>query len=206
MDYLLSIIGNELFYPYLLAIGLMLAFALLEILGAGLLSLADGWFGSLDLDNDFHLGFWFFDWLNLGKVPLLVLLVLFLSTFGLTGLALQSFANNTLGFSDARWVVCIVSGFLALEAVHLLGAGIAKLMPQSETSAVSVDSFIGKTATVVMGEGTPGTPAKATVTDDFDKEHSIMVEPIDAQEIFKPSDRVVLVEKYSYIFKCLRME
>src|SRR5688572_33239257 len=67
-------------------------------------------------------------WLYVGRVPVLVLLVLFLAGFALTGFGLNMIAHRFFG----TWVPTIISvpaAFIAtLPVVRILGAGLARLI------------------------------------------------------------------------------
>src|SRR5580692_5682969 len=80
--------------PFLVALCMMAFIGALEglslLIGTGLLSHVDAFF-SVHLDGGF-LG-----WLHIGRVPLLVLIVLFLMGFAIVGLALQGVVEGLVG-------------------------------------------------------------------------------------------------------------
>jgi tellurite resistance protein TehA-like permease len=153
-------------WPFTAATFLMLLIAIVEgvamVAGAtlsGLLQhhLPDPW-DNLHGPFDKLLG-----WLHVGRVPFLVLLVLFLAGFALTGFALNMVAHRFIG----AWVPPIISVpaafFATLPIVRILGAGLARLIPQDQTYAVSFDSLVGRVATIIAGTARPGYPAQARV-------------------------------------------
>ena len=94
-----------------IAIALMLMLGLLELLSLLAGGLTD-WLDNLlpdslveaDLDGDLHGGIEgagalvrFLDWLYVGRVPLMMLLVVFLAVFGLAGYVLQSVCAGLFG-------------------------------------------------------------------------------------------------------------
>ena len=89
--------------------------------------------------------------------------MLFLAGFALTGFALNMVAHRFFGV----WVPPIISVpaafFATLPIVRILGAGLARLIPQDQTYAVSFDSLVGRVATIVSGTARPGYPAQARV-------------------------------------------
>lgn len=134
-------------------------------------------------------------WLHVGRVPFLVLVVLFLAGFALTGFALNMVAHRILGI----WVPPIVSvpaAFIAtLPIVRILGAGLARLIPQDQTYAVSFDSLVGRVATIVGGTARMGYPAQARVPNEHGQTLYVMVEPDTEGMTFQGGERVLLTRQ-----------
>ncbi len=53
-------------------------------------------------------------WLRVGKVPMLMLLIIFLTGFGLIGLALQSLLHDSFSLLLPNWLMSIPAFVLAL--------------------------------------------------------------------------------------------
>jgi hypothetical protein len=134
-------------------------------------------------------------WLYVGRVPLLVLLVLFLAGFALTGFALNMVAHRFFGV----WVPPLVSvpaAFLAtLPIVRILGAGLARVIPQDQTYAVSFDSLVGRVATIVGGTARTGYPAQARVVNEHGQALYVMVEPDTEGMTFQSGESVLLTKR-----------
>jgi len=132
-------------------------------------------------------------WFYFGRVPALVILIVFLTTFGLVGLVLQGFLRDALGAAlPAAFAVPLVAA-ASLPAVRWISGGLARVLPRDETSAVDPWTFIGATAEVVgPGRATVGTPAQAKLVDPFGTEHYLLVEPLEAGAVFEPGDVVRL--------------
>jgi hypothetical protein len=134
-------------------------------------------------------------WLYVGRVPLLVLLVLFLAGFALTGFALNMVAHRFFHV----WVPPLISvpaAFLAtLPLVRILGAGLARVIPQEQTYAVSFDSLVGRVATIVGGTARTGYPAQARVVNEHGQALYVMVEPDAAGMTFQSGERVLLTRR-----------
>ena len=67
--------------------------------------------------------------------------------------------------------------FATLPIVRILGAGLARLIPQDQTYAVSFDSLVGRIATIVTGTARQGYPAQAKVPNEHGQTLYVMVEP-----------------------------
>ena len=134
-------------------------------------------------------------WLHVGRVPFLVLLVLFLAGFALTGFALNMVAHGFFG----AWVPPIVSVpaafFATLLIVRILGAGLARLIPQDQTYAVSFESLVGRVATIIGGTARPGYPAQARVPNEYGQTLYVMVEPDTEGVTFEGGERVLLTKQ-----------
>jgi hypothetical protein len=145
-------------------------------------------------------------WLRFGKVPVLMLLVIFLTGFGLGGLLLQSLFQSVFGFLLPGFIAAIPAFMLALPVVRVIGGGVAYLMPDEETEAVKEDSLIGHTATITLGEAKTGSPAEAKVKDKFGTMHYLMVEPDVADQVFAAGDDVLLVKRQGHTFRVIAVD
>ncbi|MGB0748241.1 MAG: YqiJ family protein [Magnetospiraceae bacterium] len=218
--------------PFGVAIGLMIALALVEmvttLMGFGLSGVLDNLIGDadvdldvdadadadVDMDVDAGAGFsmhghtdvggaehivgvtiWarVLGWLTIGRVPALVLLIAFLTSFGLIGYLAQGLTLKITGtLMPASWAA-VPAFLLALPLTRRFGLMLAHLIPKDETQAVSRASFIGMVATVTMGTASRGNPAQAKFSDAFGQTHYVLVEP-DLFDISYPQGtEVVLV-------------
>ena len=183
-------------WPFTAAAFLMLLIAVVEgismAVGANLSeSLQHSWDGS-------HGGFdKLLGWLYVGRVPVLVLLVLFLGGFALTGFGLNLVVHRVFGM----WVPAIVSVpaafFATLPIVRILGAGLARILPQDQTFAVSFDTLIGRVGTIVNGTARQGYPAQAKVPNEHGQMLYVMVEPEAEGMSFQNGERVLLTKQIS---------
>lgn len=127
-------------------------------------------------------------WLCVGKVPVLILLVAFLTVFGLSGLVLQSIVQGLTGLLLQASLASIPAVIVAVPSVRVIGTGLAKLIPKDETTAVSTDSFVGRVATITLGTARKGEPAQAKLTDRHGQTHYVMVEPDSEATVFEAGD------------------
>jgi len=214
--------------PFGVALVLMSAIGVLEgtamVLGSGLSQFLDNLLPETDLDLDLDVDIdldtdgdidlsevgsasalsKLLGWLCLGKVPVLVLLVLFLASFGLIGITLQNVTHNVTGIYLVPWVASIPTFFLSLPIVNIFGRGIAKVIPQDESSAISTKTFVGRVVTITLGTAEKGRPAQAKFQDRYGQSHYLMVEPDKSGEKFEQNDAVLLVRKAANIFIGIR--
>jgi hypothetical protein len=182
-------------WPFALAIGLLLILAVLEgaalVIGASLSHFLDGAVadpGDADGATAAALG-----WLHVGKVPLLILIVIFLTTFGIVGFAAQLIAKGVMGHFMPPLLPAAIAAAAGIGAMHILGAALSKVVPKDETSAVSDASLVGRVGTIVIGVAKAGRPAQARIHDEFGTPHYVMVEPEGPNEVFEAGASVLLV-------------
>ncbi len=142
-------------------------------------------------------------WLYVGRVPVLMVLVIFLMVFGLGGLMIQSALRQSLGFALPSLLAVPGMFFLSLPMVRWCAGGIARILPTDETSAVSTASFIGKTAVVIGGNARRGMPAQARLIDRFRTTHYVMVEPEDEDDVLTQGSPVLLVRRINGRFSAI---
>lgn len=210
------------FTPFTIALGVMLLIAATEtmamLFGASISGLFDQAApdvdAELDIDAPVSLGgdtpgalSQVLGWLCVGKVPVLVLLVAFLTAFGLTGLFLQTLVFSVAGFYLPVLIAVIVALFLSLPPTRLLALGLSRLVPKEESEAVSSQSFLGKVAIITRGIARKDVPAEAKLRDAFGKMHYVLVEPDQQDGSFEPGTEVLLTSQMSAIrFKAIRNE
>lgn len=139
-------------------------------------------------------------WLCIGKVPVLVLLVTFLTAFGLSGYIIQAFLHQIAGFYLPASLASIPALIVAVPSVRYVGLGLAKLIPKDESSAVSRDTFIGRIAKITIGTARRGHPAEAKLTDQHGQSHYIMVEPDNSTETLEAGTDLLLVNRNQNVF------
>ncbi len=202
--------------PFAIALTVMVLIALMEgvgtLFGMGLSNMVEGLLPDLDLDVDVDLPEGetpfamsrLLGWLRFGQVPALILLIIFLTAFGLIGLSLQTIADNTFGILAPGWLASIAAFAVSLPLVRLVGGVLGKILPKDETSAVSDQTFIGRIAVITLGTSKQGSPAEGRLEDQYGQTHYLMIEPDLAEEEFSQGEQVLLVKKSGSIFRAIR--
>jgi hypothetical protein len=144
----------------------------------------------LDAGADSWLG-----WLHVGKAPLLVLLVILLTSFSLIGLAFNAASFGLFGVYPYALFSVPLSLALAVPVVHVTGGLIARLIPRDETSAVALETLVGQLAVVINGTARANYPAQAKLKTDQGQTFYVRVEP--EQGEFNTGDSVLLVKQIS---------
>ncbi len=208
--------------PFLTALCVMFGLAILEgvgnLFGAGVSELIDSVFPDPDFDFDVDVDvdadidgpttpgiiMQGLGWLHFGKVPAMVLLVLFLASFGLSGLVLQAVVSSATGFYLPTFLAAAPALFLGVSSVRVGGRWIAEFIPKDETSAVSSDTFVGRVATIVLGTARASQPSQARLHDEHGRSHYVMVEPDLAGDELPSGTQVLLVRRDGARFRAVR--
>ncbi|WP_321817161.1 MULTISPECIES: OB-fold-containig protein [unclassified Paraburkholderia] len=193
--------------PFIVAIGIMLVIAVLEsvtlLFGFSVTAHAGNLIAhQFDIDHaasggEAGLAGQFLGWLHVGRVPFLVLLVLFLTGFAVAGLLLQSVLHGLFHFMLPPALAACLALPLALVFVRKTGKPIGRIVPQEETSALSEIDFIGRAVRIVTGEATQGNPAEGRFVDEFGQAHYVRVEPDEAGLVFVRGQTVLITTRVS---------
>jgi hypothetical protein len=218
--------------PFAVSLGVMLVIALLEgvttVLGAGASALLESVMPDFDADvgmdvaagagadgaasgaAEAHLTAGHgpltsaLGWLRIGELPVLILLVVLLTTFGLAGLGVQMASVELTGRlvpGSLAWLPALAVG---LPIFRFTSGWLARLLPKDETTAVSQATFIGRVAVIVRGTARSGEPAEARLRDEHGRTHYVLVEPHAPDETFQAGAPVLLVAIGRARFKVVR--
>ncbi len=161
--------------------------------------------GSATLDHDFGFdadGGWL-GWLGFGRLPLLMVIVIFLAVFGSLGLIGQQVAHDALGVLLPVWMAAPAAAAAALPATGIAVRGLARILPRDETTAIDVTDLVGLYAQVVTGRAAQGSPAKARVRDAHGQTHYVMAEPEAPEMTFEEGDEIILVARDAHVFRAI---
>jgi hypothetical protein len=183
-------------FAFVVAVLLMLLIGFVQVIGFG-----------HDVDSDFHVDgdfhFDFLSWLGVGRLPLLMLIVLFLAIFGIGGLALQQLLRDWTGGPLPTLAAVPAVGIAALPLTGLAARLLAPILPRDFTTAVPLDVLVGTSAQIVTGRARTGSPARARAEDQHGQVHYIMVEPDNAGQVFEEGERVLLVRREGECFRAI---
>lgn len=90
------------------------------------------------------------EFLNVGKVPLMVVLILLFATWGIVGLI----ANSALDVAEVPqrvWLSCIIALFFSFLSARYISIVFLKFFPQRERD-VSDDQLLGLSGRVISGQ------------------------------------------------------
>lgn len=142
-------------------------------------------------------------WLSVGRVPVLVLLVIALTSFAVAGYILQWAATGILGGPLSGLLASIPALIAAAYSTRHLGRWLGRIFPRDHSEAASQKELIGSYATIIRGEAKKGQPAEAKTTDLRGRTHYILLEPNDADTSYAAGDRVFIVGQDRNIYRAI---
>ncbi len=189
----------EYLFPFAVAFVVLLLIAVAQVIGLGDL------IGESDHDADAgHADAGALDGLasllGIGRVPFLIWLAILLLTFSGIGVTGQFLLDSLLGSMMAPTPAALLAAVPALLATALLSRLLEPLVPRDETTAVGIDSLLGKRGTVDIGTARRGSPARVIVRDTYGQPHNVMVEPHDDGAAFVAGEEVLLVRLDNDLF------
>lgn len=188
--------------PFALALGLMVLLLVLQLVGAGDFDFD----ADVDVDADVGdptsagIGGALVSLLGLGRVPLFVWLVVYLLAFTTIGMSIQALAADMTGKPLYEWLAAVIAAGASIPVAAMLARPIGTIMPKDETSAVGLDSLVGRRGTVVTGRATKGSPARTKVHDRHGQAHHVMIEPHEDASEMHEGDEVLLVRREGQTF------
>jgi hypothetical protein len=208
--------------PFAISLAVMLVFTVLEIIsasfGMGFSEMVDSILPEfdadidVDADADIHVGAsdGNFDslvkllaWFRVGEVPVIMLFIVFLTGFGLSGLMVQYVSVSLVGVYMPTIIATGIGIIASIPVVRVCGGLLGKYMPKDETYVVSEKSFYGMIATVTLGTAEPGKPAQAKIRDKHGQTHYILVEPDTPGERFATGEQAIVVKQVGAIYKVI---
>lgn len=165
-------------------------------------SLFDASHPDFNIDADQSIWVQLLDWLYLGRIPVLIWFIIFLTTYALFGFITQGIFFHFTESYFPLWMIAPAALFLCMPIVRIVSAGIAKILPKDETTAIHSNELIGLTAEIILGEAKQNYPAQAKVKDHFGLTHYVMVEP-ETEIIFTQGQSVILTQKTKIGFQAI---
>lgn len=195
----------------------MLAFALIEVvsssLGIGLSDMVDNLIPEFDADIDIGADISgggpesslikLLAWFRVGEVPVIMLFIVFLTGFGLSGLSIQFFLNQSFGMTLPAIIAVVPALMCAIPIVRICGRFLENYMPKDETYVVSEESFKGMVATITLGTAKPGSSAQAKLQDQHGQSHYLLVAPDNPEDCFAQGDKIIIVSQSGAQFKAI---
>jgi hypothetical protein len=180
---------------FVMALVLMVMIGIVEAVGLGSAALGH----DVDIDGD---GDWL-SWLGVGRLPLLMLLVVFLASFASIGLIGQQIAHDVIGHFFPSLIAAPAAGVAAIPVTSAIANILARIMPKDETTAIGIDQLVGLHAEIIVGRATQGSPAKARVRDFHGQVHFVMAEPDNPESSFVEGDEILLVRRENHVFRAI---
>ncbi|MBX4948057.1 DUF1449 family protein [Rhizobium binae] len=138
-------------------------------------------------------------WLNVGGVPLLILLMMALGFFAIAGFAVQAVAGAFWAPLPAA-VAVVPALTVTFPMVRASSRTVARIVPHDETYAVDLDALIGRTGEVSLGPLDQGLPGRIRVKDQHGNWHVLRAKAAKGQDPLKIGTQVLLVDRKADVF------
>ncbi|MCR9203909.1 MAG: YqiJ family protein [Halobacteriovoraceae bacterium] len=189
--------------PFTVSIAVVSILSLLEgvafLLGFGLISFLDSFLPDVSLELDGpeleELGFVSktLSFLKVKNVPLVILFVCFLMSFGVSGLFIQGCFYSITKTTLNPLLIIPIALLIGLSLMKGFGTVIARIFPDDETDARALDTFVSKVAVVTLGTVKNNHPAQCKVKDHIGAYHYFMVLPDNEEEQIHQGENILLV-------------
>lgn len=138
--------------------------------------------------------------LNLGRVPAIFSLLVFLFIFPFIGLNMQ-LALAEAGIGRLPLLVATPIAFIAaLPCLRWANAILGKILPKDETSAISEKELVGRVAIITIGTVTHNRQSEARTEDQYGHHHYVQVVSDDEADTFKQGDHVLLAGRRGTLY------
>lgn len=194
--------------PFTVAGGVMLGLVAFEgaslLVGHSLSGIVDHWMeiegGHVEVDaHDMGSPASWLSWINVGRVPFLILLILALASFTLGGLILQMLAGAV--YAPLPGIVAALAALaMTVPAMRVSTRTVARLIPRDETYAVDEQHFVGRYGDVVLGPLDQGIPGQVRVLDQHDNVHTLRARAAPGVDEIAQGARVLLVDHAAGVF------
>lgn len=129
-------------------------------------------------------------WLNRGGVPILILIMIWLAAFAISGFVIQGVAKSIV--APLPTVVAGAAAFAAaLPVTRTLSRWTARIFPGDESAVIAQADLIGLTGTVALGPLDQGKPGRVRVKDRYGNIH--VLRAIAADDHVIPQGAIVLL-------------
>jgi Protein of unknown function (DUF1449) len=135
-----------------------------------------------------------FLWINAGRLPLLILIILALGIFSIAGFWLQAIAHSASAAMPVS-IAALVAAGLSLPVIRVASRGIARIIPRDETYVVNEADFVGHVAEVAIGPLDQGLPGRVRLKDVFGNWHSVAARAGPDSAPLPVGARVLLVDR-----------
>jgi Protein of unknown function (DUF1449) len=187
--------------PFAVAAAIMVSLGGIELLtmivGFSISELVGHDFG---LDSDSHNGIGgLFLWINAGRLPLLILIILALGIFSIAGFLLQGITHGAGAVLPVP-IAALAALALSIPVIRLTSRGIARIIPRDETYAVNEADFVGHVAEVSIGPLDHGLPGRVRLKDVHGNWHSVAARASSDSVPLPVGARVLLVDRDNRTF------
>ncbi len=135
-----------------------------------------------------------FLWINAGRLPLLILIILALGIFSIEGFLLQGIAHGA-GVTVPVFIAALVAVAGSIPVVRASSRGISRIIPRDESYAVNEADFVGHVGEVSVGPLDQGLPGRVRLKDVFGNWHTVSARASSDSQALAVGASVLLVDR-----------
>ncbi|MEO7156707.1 MAG: OB-fold-containig protein [Vicinamibacterales bacterium] len=182
--------------PFAIAAAIMLALGAIELVTTLVgFSISEFFDNGISVETGSHSGLdGLFLWINAGRIPLLILIMLVLGVFSIEGFLLQGIAH-ALGTTVPVSIAALAAFAGSIPMIRVTSRGLARIIPRDETYVVSDTDVVGKVAEVSVGPLDQGLPGRVRLKDVFGNWHTVAARASTDSEALPVGASVLLVDR-----------
>jgi hypothetical protein len=186
--------------PFTIAAAVLLALVAIQVIGTFAGATLTDW---MESDAPGSMAGAALGWLNLGKVPLLILIMLLLGLFAAGGMVLQAVAEPVIGLIPPLPAVGL-AGLFALAGTRYTSRFVGAVLPREETYVLSEEDLLGRVGTVTVGPLEVHAVGRIRVSDAHDNRHFPRARPAEAGDVIEVGARVLIVALAGREYRVIR--
>ena len=144
-------------------------------------------------------------WLGLGKVPIAIWIATLLTGFGLSGFVLQSILNGIFGFTMPAMMAIPLAVVPALAFVRICTQALSRIIPKTETTAISRRSMGSQHGVISQGTARRGKPAEVRLKDRHGNTHYLRAEPFEDTAVLPQGTEVYVLRRRDGTFRAMEI-
>ncbi|MCB5176184.1 OB-fold-containig protein [Microvirga lenta] len=138
-------------------------------------------------------------WVNAGRVPALIFLIVWLASFAVAGFVIQTVAIGV--WTALPTLAASLAAFLlATPATRFTTRLVSFIIPREETYVVSNDDLVGRVAEVTLGPLDQGPPGRVKVRDAHGNWHFLIAKVADGHAPVPVGGQALLVDRSGSTF------
>ena len=137
----------------------------------------------------------FYDWLNAGRVPLLILLMAGLGAFSVVGFVLQIVAMHATPEPLPVLIAALIAFLAVIPTTRSVSRLLARFLPRDESYAVDEEALIGRTGVVTLGPVDADSAGRAKIDDHHGNAHFPRVRAAREGLVIPQGARVLVVDR-----------
>ena len=216
-EYLLEPYNTPFLYAFYFMLGIMGLEIISLVAGLGLSEIIDNLFDATDVGLEIDANVEgeievqgsflskYIAWIKVKNVPMLILVIVFLASFSITGFIGQSVLSRFFSFTLPLWLAVPTAMIVGFPGYKIVSKLLGEKLFKEETSALSEKTFIGEIAEINIGTAKVGFPAEAKYKDQFGQLHYFMVEPEEEEGEFVQGTKVKLTKRDNSSFKAVKI-